>query len=132
MSKKLLANILTEGMVLQRDTPINIWAYANSNAQVMVKFNQDIYEISADANGRWEVTLPPLPALPVCKPHKLTVSSGDVMQEVNDILMGDVWICAGQSNMELPMIRVRRMFADEIKNSNNSNIRGYHLPLTFD
>lgn len=132
MSRNLLANIYTDGMVLQRDMPIKVWGCANPNAQVMVQFDQDTYDTAADADGKWEVTLPALSALPVFKPHKLIVTSDELVQEVNDILMGDVWICAGQSNMELPMIRVRRMFADEIKNSNNPHIRQYQLPLTFD
>lgn len=132
MSKKLLANIFKDGMVLQRDIPIKVWGNAKANVQVMVTFNQDTHETAADPFGRWEITLPALPVSPDYKSHQLTVSAGDDVEEVNDILMGDVWICAGQSNMELPMSRVRQMFADEIKNSNNSHIRGYQLPLTFD
>ncbi|MCL1991246.1 MAG: sialate O-acetylesterase [Defluviitaleaceae bacterium] len=129
MSKKLLANIFTDGVVLQRDMPIKIWGKVEPGLGVTIKFEQEMEETTADKEGKWEVTLP---ARPVGGPYQLTVSSEGKTQEVHDILMGDVWICSGQSNMELPMIRTRRMFEAYNKTANNPNIRKYHVPMNFD
>jgi len=129
MARKILANIFVDGVVLQREMPIKFWGEVDPDATVTVNFASASYEVTADESGKWEVSVPEMSA---GAGYELKVSSLDLVQTVNDILIGDVWICAGQSNMELPMIRVRRLFADEIKNSNNSNIRQYHLPLTSD
>lgn len=129
MVGKILANIFVDGVVLQREMPIKFWGEVDPDAAVIVNFAGASYEVTADESGKWEVSVP---EMSVGVGYELKVSSLDVVQKVKDILIGDVWICAGQSNMELPMSRVRRLFASEIKNSNNSNIRQYHLPLTSD
>jgi len=128
MKRELLASIFTDGVILQRDMPITIWGKAESNAGITVNFDLDTYQVMADSDGKWEVTLPVLPA---GTPHRLTVSSGGLTQEVKDILMGDIWICSGQSNMELPMSRTRRMFEEYIKTARNPHIRQYHLPMSY-
>jgi len=128
MSKKLLANIFTDGMILQRDMPIKIWGTATPTTVLSIKFDNDIYEAVTNTDGKWEIVLP---ALPVGNPHKLMINSENMTQEVNDILMGDIWICSGQSNMELPMSRTRRMFENYNKSVENSKIRLYHLPMSY-
>ena len=129
MAKGILANIFVDGVVLQRDLPIKFWGKIDPVTAVTINFDGANYETVANEEGTWEMTVP---AMPAGKGYELKVSSEDMVQTVKDILVGDVWICAGQSNMELPMARVKRMFADKIKNSNNPNIRQYHLPLTSD
>jgi len=128
MQQKLLANIFTDGVVLQRDMPIKFWGTTEANAEVKLDFDQNVYLTTTNSNGEWEITLPPFP---VGAPHQLTVTSGDITQKVNDILMGDVWICSGQSNMELPMSRTRRMFNEYNQTANNPNIRQYHQPMCY-
>lgn len=128
MNKKLLANIFTDGVILQRDMPIQIWGQVAPNAEVMINFDQATDKVTANHDGKWKVILP---AHPVGGPHKLIVNSGSMMQEVKDILMGDIWICSGQSNMELPMSRTKRMFDEYNQTANNSHIRQYHLPMNF-
>ncbi|MCL1924767.1 MAG: sialate O-acetylesterase [Defluviitaleaceae bacterium] len=134
---KLLDNIFKNGVVLQRDMPIKIWSAYGSPASsinssskddsVTLKFNEDSYETKRDNNGYFEFILP---AKSFGGPHKMSVSSGGLVEEIEDVFIGDVWVCAGQSNMELPMIRVKRMFSEELKNSENNYIRQYHVPLT--
>ncbi|MCL2610494.1 MAG: sialate O-acetylesterase [Defluviitaleaceae bacterium] len=126
---KLLANIFRDGVVLQRDIPIKIWGKAEPLVSVELRFNDEIYETTATNNGTFEIIMP---AKTFGGPHKISVSSGKEIEEIKDVLIGDVWICAGQSNMELPMHRVHRMFSDEIKEGLNPNIRQYHSPVTFD
>jgi len=128
MPRKLLANIFVDGVILQRDMPIKIWGSVGENAQVRVTFDHDAYETYADVNGKWSITLP---ALPVGKPHKLVVESDGEFQEVNDILIGDVWICSGQSNMEINMLRTRRLFGEYNEIVRNSHIRKYHVPMNY-
>lgn len=126
--KKLLANIFTNGVILQRDMPIKIWGTVTPNAEINVKFDENTYETLACKNGKWEVILPPLP---IGNPHQLTVSSNGITEEINDILMGDIWICSGQSNMELPMLRTRRLFENYNKTANNPHVRMYHVPMNY-
>ena len=97
-----LPAVLSDGMVLQRNEPIKIWGWADSNEKFEISWNGDTYLVSAYADGRWEIELP---AMPAGGPYAMKV--GDI--ELNDILIGDVFLCSGQSNMELPV----RNFTDE-------------------
>ena len=128
MLKKILANIFTDGMILQRDIPIRIWGKTVFYEQVSVQFDTDTYETTAKADGNWEIHLPELPA---GGQHKLIVKSGNIIQEIKDILIGDIWICSGQSNMELPMSRTKRMFGEYNQTACNPNIRQYHVPMNY-
>ncbi|MGB0743120.1 MAG: sialate O-acetylesterase [Opitutales bacterium] len=90
--------IFTSNMVLQRDKPIMIWGWADESAKVSVQLGDEVAEATATGEkGRWEVTFPARPAS--ADPIKLTVRSGGEMQEMENIVMGDVWVMNGQSNM---------------------------------
>ncbi|MCL2559712.1 MAG: hypothetical protein FWE07_04430 [Turicibacter sp.] len=128
MKQKLLANVFTDGVILQRDTSIKFWGEAAPDEEIRVAFNDYIYQVTADETGNWEITVPPLPAGAT---PQLTVTSEETRQTVTDILMGDIWICSGQSNMELPMLRTRRMFEHYNKTTNNPHIRMYHVPMAY-
>ena len=85
--------------VLQRDTPITVWGTAGSGASVTVTVGGQTATARADAAGRWTATLP---ALPAGGPHLLEASAGpDATRSIADVLVGDVFLCAGQSNMEM-------------------------------
>ena len=126
---KLLANIFTDGVVLQRDLPIKFWGEADAHTKVEITFNNIKTEVTADATGNWDALYEPLPA--GSGTLELIVAANGETEKVTDILMGDVWVCAGQSNMELPMIRTRRVNADEIATALNAEIREYHIPETY-
>jgi sialate O-acetylesterase len=84
-------------MVLQRDKPIQLWGRTSGESQVTVSFAGQ--EASTQArDGRWKISLAPLPA--EAKGQALTVTSGSETVEFKDVLIGDVWLCGGQSNME--------------------------------
>jgi len=127
-SKNLLATILSDGAVLQRNHPIKFWGWTAVNSPVKICFANKNYETVAQSEGSWELTLPPLPA---GGPYQLTVCSHAKKLIINDLLIGDVWICGGQSNMELPMSRVKNAYPDEIDTRYNDNIRQFSVPLTF-
>jgi sialate O-acetylesterase len=92
-----LPSVISDHMVLQRDVPVRIWGRAVPGADVEVAFAQERASGRADAFGRWTVSLGALPASAV--PRTLTVRSGDRTIRVNDVLVGEVWLCSGQSNM---------------------------------
>jgi sialate O-acetylesterase len=91
-------NIFGSNMVIQRDKPITIWGWAQTARKVSVQFGQTKAEAAVGGEaGRWEVTFPARHAN--ATGQKLTVTSGDEMIEMNNILVGDVWVMNGQSNM---------------------------------
>jgi sialate O-acetylesterase len=94
-----LAAVFSDHMVLQRDVPLPVWGWAAPGTAVAVTLAGNRAEAVAGADGRWAVTLP---ALPAGGPHTLTVDAGETVT-VADVLVGEVWICSGQSNMEWPL-----------------------------
>lgn len=89
--------LFTDNMLLQRNQDIIIWGTAEPGGEVLVIFNEQQGKSIVDNNGKWKVTLSPIPE---GGPYKLTVS-GEKMHTINNVLMGEVWICSGQSNMEM-------------------------------
>ena len=90
--------IFSNNMVIQRDKPITIWGWAKPGQKVSVRFGQEKAEATAGGEaGRWEVTFPARQAN--AAGQKLTVASGDETIEMDNILIGDVWVMNGQSNM---------------------------------
>jgi sialate O-acetylesterase len=116
----LLAAIFQDHAVLQRDQPIPVWGTARAGERVTVALNGRTASASADPSGRWEARLPPMPA---GGPYALTATAASgARRTVSDVLVGDVWLCSGQSNMELPVSRT--LNADsEIAQSANDAIR---------
>lgn len=85
-------------MVLQRGVPVPVWGTTDAGATVRVAFAGQTKSASADANGRWQVTLDPMPA---CAENRvMTLSAGGKVLEFKDVLVGEVWMCSGQSNMQ--------------------------------
>jgi len=97
-----LARIFTDQMVLQQQMPIRVWGSAGVDEAVAVEFNGKTATTKADADGRWRVELPAMEA--DGRAHTLTVK-GENTLALQDVLLGEVWIAAGQSNMnrEVPI-----------------------------
>ncbi len=119
-----LPKIVSDGMVLQRESAVQIWGWAAKNEKISIRFIDSVYQTSADSLGNWKVELAPSPA---GGPYSMSISASDTII-INDILIGDVWICSGQSNMELPMKRVSPIYETEIANSENNFIRHFEVP----
>ena len=124
-AKVKLPSVLSDGMVLQRERPIKIWGTADPGENVVVTFKKKKYTAVADENGKWLVTLP---AMKAGGPYELTVNE----VTVKDILIGDVWLCSGQSNMELTVARVADMFGKETATYENSMVRYVKTPYGND
>ncbi len=98
-----LPAMFSEGAVLQQATPVPVWGQADAGAEVRVTFAGQTKTATADGDGRWMVRLDALPVS--CEPASLTVASGDSQVTVENVLVGEVWFCSGQSNMEWPIAR---------------------------
>jgi sialate O-acetylesterase len=117
---KLLHSMFQDHAVLQRDQPVTVWGVATPSQTVTISFASQTATAHTDAQGRWKATLA---AMPAGGPFVLDVrSSSGAVQTVNDVLVGDVWLCSGQSNMVLPVHRALDSRA-EIANSANDRIR---------
>jgi sialate O-acetylesterase len=122
-----LPKLISDGMVLQRDAKVKIWGWAAKNEKVTVRFLHASYQTKADANGDWQITLPNLKA---GGPYEMEVKGPNIIT-IRNILVGDVWVCSGQSNMELQMNRVSPIYEDEIANATNDKIRHFAVPQTY-
>lgn len=95
----LLHPVFQDHAVLQREKPIRVWGWARPSARVEVSLGGATATARADETGRWQAILPPMQA---GGPYELVVrEEGGAEQSLRDVLIGDVWLCAGQSNMEL-------------------------------
>ena len=98
-----LASVLADHMVLQRDKPVAVWGWADAGAEVTVEFAAQKKTSKADAHGKWLVKLDPMPASD--QPRDLLISSNHQSQIIShqctDVLVGEVWLGSGQSNMAM-------------------------------
>jgi sialate O-acetylesterase len=98
-SQLRLPKIFGDSMVLQRNAPLRVWGWAAPAEAITVQFHQQQRSVKADAAGNWEAVLQPEQA---GGPYELQVK-GKTAITLHGILMGDVWVCSGQSNMEMPV-----------------------------
>lgn len=126
-SQVRLPKLLSDGMVLQRDASVKIWGWAAPGEGVTVDFTGKEYFTRADASGDWMIMLEPREA---GGPHTMQIKASNSIT-FSDILIGDVWLCSGQSNMELPVRRVRPLYEAEIAAAENKFIRSFIVPKVF-
>ena len=125
-----LENLFTDGMVLQQQTTVPIWGWDKAGAHITVttSWNKKSYSVTADASGKFVVKVP-TPSYG--GPYSVTVSDGKPVT-LNDVLIGEVWICTGQSNMEMPMKGFKGQpiynSNEAILNSANKNIHLFTVP----
>jgi len=110
--------IIGDNMVLQQGKKIRIWGWANPNEKVSVVFANQKANAIADANGHWQTLLGPVKA---GGPFELTISASNTLT-IKNVLVGEVWICSGQSNMEWPLINTQNG-ADAVAQANYPEIR---------
>ena len=114
-------------MVLQRDVPVPVWGTASTGEQVTVSFAGQTNTCVAGPDGRWLVRLAPLSAS--AEPRTLSIATFSVgspiaksQSKIEDVVVGDVWICAGQSNMEFPLSKAQNS-TQEVANANAPALR---------
>lgn len=118
-----LARLFSDHAVLQRQKPIPVWGWAKPNEQVTVSLAKQTQKTQADTSGKWQVTFA---ALEAGGPHALRVSAPSGKVELQDLLIGDVWLCSGQSNMEWTVAQTDH-YAQESKNADFPHIRHYKV-----
>lgn len=112
--------LFSDGMVLQRNKPIPVWGWADANEKVEVRFNKQTKTVTADQDGKWMVKLD---AEKAGGPFELTISGKNKII-IKEVLVGEVWICSGQSNMEFQVYKTMNAKA-EIEDSNYPMIRHF-------
>lgn len=119
-----LASPFSDSMVLQRDLPVPVWGWADPGEKVTVTFGDQSKSAEAAADGRWEVKLDKLEANSTGQ--VLSVKGNNAI-ELKDVLVGEVWICSGQSNMEWPL-RASLNAKEEIAAADHPSIRLFNVP----
>lgn len=112
--------LFSDGMVLQRNKEIPVWGWADANEKVTIHFNKQTKTIQADNKGKWMVKLA---AEKAGGPFELTITGKNKII-IKDVLVGEVWICSGQSNMEFQVAKTMNA-KDEINDSNYPMIRHF-------
>lgn len=123
-----LPAMVSDSMILQRDRPVNIWGWWKGEGPVTVQFKGKQYTVNTDNQQRWQLQLP---ATPAGGPYSLTIQAGGETKIIHDILMGDVWLCSGQSNMEFIMGKLTEKYPDEIAHAANPFIREFQVTLQY-
>jgi sialate O-acetylesterase len=123
-----LPQLVANGMVLQRNAPVNVWGWADAGERVAVEFRHKTYRTVTNEGGSWQIVLP---AMQAGGPYVMVIK-GTNQITINDILIGDVWFCSGQSNMVLPMERVKEKYPDEIAGANYPQIRNFFVKTEAD
>ena len=101
MAEVRLSKAFTDNAVLQRDIPVAVWGWADVGEEIQVLFDGKVAKTTASRSGEWLVKLP---AMPACSEGKeLVIESKDCRIALKNIVVGEVWICSGQSNMEMPL-----------------------------
>jgi len=119
-----LPKLVSDGMVLQRDADVKVWGWAAPGEKVVVNFMDASYSAETRNDGMWSVTLPKLKA---GGPYEMQITASNNII-VKDILIGDVWVCSGQSNMEMSMMSIRTKYPEDIASSENKFIRQFAVP----
>lgn len=122
-----LPKLIADGMVLQRETELKIWGWADPGEAVSVQFDGETYSTDADGSGNWQVMLPQQPA---GGPHTMEIR-GDNTIAIDDILVGDVWLASGQSNMEYPLRRILPPYGEPIELHYTDQIRQFAVPQRY-
>lgn len=121
--KPLVHPLFTDHMVLQRELPAPIWGWAAPGCEIKVSLAGKTASTKADDSGRWQAKLGPFPA---GGPHSLRVA-GPKTVVIQDVLIGDVWICSGQSNMEWGVAGSNNA-QQEIAAANHPSVRLFTVP----
>lgn len=116
--KPFVHPLFADNMVLQREMKVSIWGWTIPGASVVVSMEEQTAKTQADNTGKWTAFIGPFPA---GGPYTLTVK-GEETRTFNNVMMGDVWICSGQSNMDMG-IKMGQDAEKEIARANNPMLR---------
>lgn len=118
------AQLFSNHIVFQRDKPIRVWGFSEPNETVEVFFNAQKSIVQANGEGKW---MAELPAMPAGGPHDIRIKNKEKEKSIGDVLIGEVWLCSGQSNMEWRLSQTDQA-AEEISKANYPQIRHFEVP----
>jgi sialate O-acetylesterase len=121
-----LPSFFSNGMVLQRDSAAPIWGTASPGEPITAELNGQTISTTTDANGDWNVAFKGLAA---GGPFTLTIKGGSDTVSLSNVLVGDVWLCSGQSNMTEHMIEIADLAKDDIAAANDPLLHCFTVPL---
>ncbi|HVZ98032.1 MAG TPA: sialate O-acetylesterase [Chitinophagaceae bacterium] len=123
-----LPKIFGDNMVLQRNKPIPVWGWASPKEKITIQFDHQAKTVKADKNGKWMVKLDNEAA---GGPYQLIIKGKNTLT-FNNVMVGEVWVCSGQSNMEFPVEGWGKVmnYQQEIQNASYPMIRQIKVPLT--
>lgn len=123
-SEVRVPRLVRDSMVLQRDTKIKIWGWAEKDEKISIKFNGKTYKSKTGSDGKWSVLISPMKA---GGPYTMDITGSNKIT-LKDILIGDVWFCSGQSNMVHQMNIHDVSYAKDIAEANYPQIRHFWIP----
>ncbi|MCX5659246.1 MAG: sialate O-acetylesterase [Planctomycetota bacterium] len=118
-----LPNIIGSNMVLQRDVELTLWGWADADEAVSVQLGQSTAKTTANAKGEWKLKLP---AQPAGGPHTLTIKGKNTI-ELTNVLVGEVWLASGQSNMAMSVFRTSSRTKDDVASAKYPRIRLFNV-----
>lgn len=125
-----LAALFSDHMVLQREQVVPVWGWAQAGEEVTIEFGGQKKTEKADVTGKWLVRLDPMPASAEGRELTVQSTSGNQRSKIIDIVVGDVWLCSGQSNMLFRMNKVENS-QQEIAAANQPGIRFFSVKEQF-
>src|SRR5215471_7401756 len=123
-SQVRLPRLIRDSMILQRDSKIKMWGWASPGEKLQIKFNGKTVKTTTGSNGMWEMLLPPMKA---GGPYTMNIDGKNHIV-INNILVGDIWICSGQSNMVHQMELHSVRYTKDIAEANYPEIRHFWIP----
>lgn len=130
LDKKIsLSPLISDGMVIQRETEVSIWGKATPGENLNLSFLDKDYNTLVEEDGSWEILLNNLKS---GGPFIINITSAGEAVTVKDVYVGDVWVLGGQSNMQIPISRTLDLFEDEVKDDNYPEIRQFTVPMVYD
>ncbi len=124
-----LPYLISDGMILQRDCQVKIWGGAAPSQKLTLLFCNKEYTAITGTDGNWEIIMEGLKA---GGPYDLNITCGNSRAEVREVMIGDVWVLGGQSNMEMPFERSLDLFEEELKQAEYPCIRKFAVPEAYD
>src|SRR5262249_39244233 len=120
-----LPGLFSNHAVLQAGIEVPVWGWADAGQTVEVTVASNHASATADGSGKWMVKLPAMPASD--KPVEIQIKAGNTTKTISDVLIGEVWLGSGQSNMQLPMTRTENA-TEAIAAANVPTIRLFSVP----
>ena len=123
-----LPKLISNGLVLQRDVPLKIWGWASAGEKISLTFKSKSYKTKANEAGEWQINIPAQPA----GTGFTMLIKGKNQVAIDNIAIGEVWFCSGQSNMVINTERVKEKYGDDIAQANFPDIRNFFVPTLTD